>query len=252
MSCEVCGYEYCNSSHSCPRCARRHAQVNPLVKEHVDAGQAFGGGIFKIVAALFLHPVFAFVGFWLLGFGLLVFLAPTLGLGGTGSTPPPIWYLGVAGGVPLVLAIVLRKIVHKLMVALFVIGCATLAVVMVLQVIELRQERDAKATAPQTVTAPATPAPATPSRTAPTRATTAPVTRPPTARPPASAVERAREALREAANPNITSTPPGSGTPGKKFEGVDLRVCDMSLGGVEVCQRYCATLEAAQRPTWCH
>ena len=230
MSCEICGNAYTYSSHSCPDCARRRTPVNPMAREHVEAGHQFGAAITKFIAALFIHPYFCFVGFWLIGFGSLLALAPRIGISDAGLNSLPNWYGWSAAVTPLVLAVLLRKIVRKLMIGVFVVGCVAAVSYMVLGVVELRRERAARADVPQAAVVPAAP-----------RAAPAPPT-----------VADIQAALNEAATPEVTFTAPGSGTRGEMFEGVDLRVCDMSLGGVEVCQRYCATLEIADRPSWCH
>lgn len=121
MACEVCGYSYCNSSHSCPECARRRTPVNPMVKEHVEAGQKFGEGIMGMVAALFLHPIFSFVGFWLICTGLFVWLVNAFGdellVGqlGLNKNNPPTWLMVSIFAVPVVLTYLVRKRVPTLM-----------------------------------------------------------------------------------------------------------------------------------------
>ena len=230
MSCEVCGYAYCHSSHSCPECARRRTPVNPMGKEHVEAGHQFGAAIVTFIAALFIHPYFCFVGFWLIGFGLLLAVVPGISIGETNlAALLPDWYPWLAAAIPLVLAFLLRKIVRRLMMGGFIVGCVALVAYFILGVVELRRERAAPATAAPAATAPA------PRQTGPRAPTAAEI----------------QATLIEAATPEVTVTAPGSDPPGEMFEGVDLRICEMSLGGVDVCQRYCATLEVVARPGWC-
>ncbi|MEQ8661405.1 MAG: hypothetical protein RLW62_11345, partial [Gammaproteobacteria bacterium] len=112
---------------------RRQAQVG-------HEAQKLGETLTLAVVALFVHPAFCFVGFWLIGFGLLSAAAPKLGLSDAGP-----WYGWTAALVPLVLAVLLRKIVRKLMIGIFAIGVVTLVVAFVMGVIELRQERAARA-----------------------------------------------------------------------------------------------------------
>jgi hypothetical protein len=152
-----------------------------------DEAKRLGEKIFRAIVGLFLHPVFCFVGFWLLGFGLLLTLAPKIGAG-TSLNDMPTWYGWTAAAVPIVAAILLRKIVPKLMAAALYIGIAGLAVLMVIQVIEMREERAAR-NATQATDGP--PALAAPPRT-----------------PAGADVQRA---LIDASRPGITSTPPSEG-----------------------------------------
>lgn len=210
-----------------------------------EEANKLGNNLMAGVAALFLHPVFCFVGFWLVCFGSLLALAPVLGISRAGLNGLPGWYAWVAAGIPLVPAFLLRKIIPRLMAVLFFTGLAVLAVLMVMKVMEIREEREARASPPTAATAPATTTPATraPARTMPATRTAPP------RRPTAASV---RAALRDAARSEVTSVAPGEGGKGKMFEGYDLRVCDMSLGSPEFCQRYCATLATEKRPEWCH
>jgi hypothetical protein len=71
--------------------------------------------------------------------------------------------------------------------------------------------------------------------------------------PSADRVEAARRALAESANSEITFVAPGSDdTPNVIFEGVSMRLCEIDDPNTDVCQRYCATLEADNRPPWCN
>jgi drug/metabolite transporter (DMT)-like permease len=69
-----------------------------------------------IVAALFIHPVFSFVGFWLICTGLLLTLGSALGtVIGLDMNSPPTWFFVSAMSISGVLAVLLRKIVPKMM-----------------------------------------------------------------------------------------------------------------------------------------
>ena len=125
------------------------------------------------VVALFLHPRFCFVGFWLVGFGLLIALPPVIGLSDSSLNGLPQWYGWTAAAVPLVLAILLRKIVRKLMLGVFIVGCAALVAYMAVDIANDRKERAAG-----------------------------------TGAPPAVGIQRG---LIEASRPGVTSTPPEEG-----------------------------------------
>lgn len=97
------------------------------------AGRELGEGLMTIIAGLFLHPVFSFVGFWLICTGLLLsmlgfMLHTTLGVD---MDNPPVWYFILSLGIPVVLAVVFRKIVPTMMKWIFyiAIGGITLAFV---------------------------------------------------------------------------------------------------------------------------
>jgi hypothetical protein len=47
-----------------------------------------GENISKGIFALFVHPVFCFVGFWILGFALLILLGPRIGVTETAGADP--------------------------------------------------------------------------------------------------------------------------------------------------------------------
>lgn len=116
--------------HRCDRCAGQG-----VVHGASGAGgaQQLGDGLMAIVAALFLHPVFSFVGFWLICTGLLMFLLGTAleTILSLDMNNPPIWYFLLAMGIPVVLAVVFRKYIPKIMKWIFyiAIGGITLAFV---------------------------------------------------------------------------------------------------------------------------
>ncbi len=187
-------------------------------------GRKLGEGLMAMIAALFLHPWFSFVGFWLVCVTGLLLLASWSGLweGGNG-------YVYSAMAIALVLATLLRKIVPTLMKWLFFTGIVALIGLFILKVVDLQEEKAAKKQAK-------IPPPSTVSQPLDSQA----------ARRAA-----AQAALNEASKPEITTTAPGAGERGEMYEGVDLRICSMSLGKLEVCQRYCATLAEKNRPEWC-
>lgn len=211
---------------------RRGAQEHGarIARVH-DESRKLGENLMAIVVALFWHPYFSFLGFWIVCFGSLMALAPVIGVSDKGLIDLPAWYGWSAAAIPVVLALLLRKIVPKLMKGLFITGVLALTVLLVVKVSELRENRD-KEPEPQRAAAARSEAPLS----AETRAARA------------AAVQ---SALNEAANPATTFTAPGSVPPGELFEGISLRICDMTMGGHEVCPRYCATLAEANRPDWC-
>lgn len=237
MSCERCGYSACYSSHSCPRCNRGPAGAQPMTMEQAQAIQSSIDNVFrflfKAIGALFLHPIVCFAGFWLLGYGAIMSLPHVFGLAGmfgeTANTAPD-WYHYGALGVPVLLAIALRKYVPLFMKWAFFAALAALAGLVIYKLTS--GEEPASQPAAAAVAAPA----------------------PRTAEPDAAQrALRVQRALQEAATPETTATAPGEDTgPQELFEGVSLRICEMGYGGIEVCQRYCATLESADQPEWCH
>jgi len=80
-----------------------------------------------MLLGLFLHPAFSYVGFWLICFGLLLSMAPALGLSGKGLKNLPNWYVLSGIGLPVVLAVLLRKFIPKLMQWIFFILVGGLA-----------------------------------------------------------------------------------------------------------------------------
>lgn len=87
-----------------------------------------------IVTALFLHPVFSFVGFWLISTGLSLWLGYVVSvdvLGLDTNNDPPIWIIILMFGIPVLLTVFLRKIVPTIMKWIFyiAIGGITLAFV---------------------------------------------------------------------------------------------------------------------------
>lgn len=106
--------------HRCDRCAGQGVVHGA---SGAGGGQELGNGLMAVIAALFLHPVFSFVGFWLICFGLLLSIAPVLGLSTTGLNDLPNWYGFSAMAIPIVLAVLLRKIIPTMMKWIFYIAC---------------------------------------------------------------------------------------------------------------------------------
>ena len=132
----------------------RGVQENYRRKANVQhEANKLGDNLASGVAALFLHPVFCFVGFWIIGFGSLLALAPKVGLGSS-IDDAPTWYAWTAAGVPVVVAIMFRRIIPKLMAVAFYIGIAALVVLMAIKVVDIRKERAARAGSPQAVVLP--------------------------------------------------------------------------------------------------
>lgn len=100
-----------------------------------EESRKLGETLMAIVAALFLHPYFCFVGFWMVCIGLLIALAPVLGLADSNLNGLPEWYGWAAAGVSAVLAVALRKIIPRLMRWIFFGGLAVLAILLVVGVV---------------------------------------------------------------------------------------------------------------------
>ena len=81
--------------------------------------------------ALFLHPYFCFVGFWVIGVASLFALAPLIGVVESWNVDPwkyaPDWYRYTALGIPVALAIALRKFVPRIMKWILIIAATLLA-----------------------------------------------------------------------------------------------------------------------------
>lgn len=139
-----------DGSHSGNLGQQEHYRRNAAVAHEAHK---LGETIWKGIFALFVHPAFCFVGFWILGAVLMILLGPVLGVTESASDDPG-WYLAVAGGVPVVLAILLRKHVRTIMIGMLIATVAFLAVKMFVEVKDMREERAARTAAPA-ATAPA-------------------------------------------------------------------------------------------------
>jgi hypothetical protein len=103
-----------------------------------DEGRKLGALLMAMVAGLFLHPYFCFVGFWLVCFGLLLAVAPHLGLSDDGLNGLPDWYGFTAMAVPVVLAWPLRKIIPRLMKWIFFAALAAFVIALIVEVARSR------------------------------------------------------------------------------------------------------------------
>lgn len=117
--------------HRCDRCAGQGVVHGA---SGAGGGQQLGNGLMAIVTALFLHPVFSFVGFWLISTGLSLWLGYVVSvdvLGLDTNNDPPIWIIILMFGIPVLLTVFLRKIVPTIMKWIFyiAIGGITLAFV---------------------------------------------------------------------------------------------------------------------------
>lgn len=128
------------------RVSQRHLERNSQLLQGQQAGadrmheegRKLGELLMAIVAGLFLHPYFCFVGFWLVCFGLMLAVGPHLGLSDDGLSGLPDWYGFTAMAVPVVLAWPLRKIIPTLMKWIFFAALAVLAVALVVAVVNSR------------------------------------------------------------------------------------------------------------------
>ena len=96
---------------------RKQLWSTPLYGPKPTDAREMGSGLLPILGALFLHRYFCFVGFWLIGCGLLVSVALSFGLYEPPHTGNWYIYLSVYGPMvlPVILAVLLRKIVPTLM-----------------------------------------------------------------------------------------------------------------------------------------
>lgn len=105
--------------HRCDRCAGQGVIYGA---SGAGGAQQLGDGLMAVVAALFLHPVFSFVGFWLICTGLLLTLGGVSGTAlGLDMDKPPAWFFLSAMGISGVLAVLLRKIIPTTMKWIFYI-----------------------------------------------------------------------------------------------------------------------------------
>lgn len=150
INCGECNKEVSDKAVSCPNCGapiqgatakqslwdsiNQSSGPKEVVIRGTDPayeGRKLGEGLMKIVMALFLHPAFSFVGFWLIGFGILMSMTPLLGLSGKEMNDLPSWYVFLAMAIPVFLAVVFRKVIPKLMKWIFFILVGGLALAFV-------------------------------------------------------------------------------------------------------------------------
>ena len=151
INCGECHKEVSDKASTCPSCGAPIRGVNEkqspwdsigqssgpkeVVIKGTDVayeGQKLGEGLTKMVMALFLHPVFSLVGFWLICTGLLLGIGNNLGaVAGLDMNSPPVWYYVLTMGIPVALAIVFREFIPTIMKWIFyiVIGAIALAFV---------------------------------------------------------------------------------------------------------------------------
>lgn len=115
--------------HRCDRCAGQGVIHGA---SGAGGGQQLGQGFMAIVAALFLHPIFSFIGFWLICTGLLLILGHVLGTAiGLDMNSPPTWFFVSAMGISGVLAVLSRKFVPRMMKWIFFIAIGGLVLAFV-------------------------------------------------------------------------------------------------------------------------
>lgn len=128
------------------RASQRHLERNRQLLQGQQAGadrmgeegRKLGELLTRIVAGLFLHRYFCFVGFWLVCFGLLAAVPAYLPLPDAGVAALKDWYVYFAAVLPLVLAVALRKIIPLLMKWIFFIGLAVLVIALIVEVVNSR------------------------------------------------------------------------------------------------------------------
>src|SRR5690606_34610357 len=123
-----------------------------------------------------------FVGFSLIVFGVLMALAPAIGMNGL-----PGWYGWTAAAAALALTFVLRRIVRKLMLGAFLTACVAALTYMAIDLMGPGKDQPSTAVGSSSAATPSTP------------------------RPPEPTAADVQRALREASRPEVTSTPPEDG-----------------------------------------
>lgn len=103
-----------------------------------NTGREIGDGLMAIIAGLFLHKYFCFVGFWLICFTLLAALPVYFDLSQTALSGMQDWYIYVAVSVPVVLAVLLRKIIPTMMRWVFFAALAAFVIGLIVKVVQSR------------------------------------------------------------------------------------------------------------------
>ena len=151
INCEECKKEVSDKAASCPNCGAplqvttekqslwdsisQRSGPKEVVVRGTDVGyeaQKATEGLLMIVMGLFLHPVFSFVGFWLICTGLLLILGHVLGtMIGLDMNSPPTWFFISGLAISGILTWLLRARVPKLMKWLFflLVGAMVLFIV---------------------------------------------------------------------------------------------------------------------------
>lgn len=146
IKCDECGRAVSSQAGSCPGCGAPMARSTPspslwesvsqrsgpkeVVIRGTDVGyeaQKIGEKLTLALLALFLHPVFSFVGFWILCVVGIVHLAPVLGVS-TRWNDSPDWYPIAAAVVALVPTVLLRRFVPRIMKWLLFVGGTALVI----------------------------------------------------------------------------------------------------------------------------
>ena len=126
--------------HRCDRCGGQGVIHGTSGANNV--GQQVGEGLTKAVLALFLHPRFSFVGFWLISTGLLIWLANVLGeVLGMDKNEPHILLMILVYGIPVVLAVAFRKFVPIIMKWALILGGSALLIWMIVDLADFLKNR---------------------------------------------------------------------------------------------------------------
>lgn len=228
MACSNCGYSGAYSSHGCPNCSSggRATYSAEQAKSDWNAGYEFGYAVVSGILWLLSNRYLSYFWFWLIWFIAALIIGRNAGTISADGMDRPFAFDMFAAILPIVIAIIFRKHIPGIMkwvwlgLIVFLAGLA---------VLKLTSGGDP---APQ-----ANPV----TRSAPLAAEDA-----------AARAAAARGALRETADSSITFIAPGSDDALVVFEGVDMRLCEWDDPEMEVCRRYCATLEIDDQPGWCN
>lgn len=125
------------------RVSQRHLERNRQLLQGQpagmgDEGRKLGELLMAMVAGLFLHRYFCFVGFWLVCFGLLLALPAYLPLPDAVVAALTDWYAYFAAVVPLILAWLLRRIIPTLMKWIFFAALAAIVIALIVEVARSR------------------------------------------------------------------------------------------------------------------
>ncbi|WP_275098315.1 zinc-ribbon domain-containing protein [Sedimenticola hydrogenitrophicus] len=160
VNCEECNKEVSDKAASCPNCGAplqvattkqslwdsvsQSSGPKEVVIRGTDPayeGRKLGEGLIMMVMALFLHPVFSFVGFWLICTGLLLSFVHVSGIAVSLDTKDsPIWFF-MAMGVSGVLTVLFRKMIPATMKWMFFIAVGVLGLAFVGGIISAIIER---------------------------------------------------------------------------------------------------------------
>lgn len=128
------------------RASQRYLEHNKQLLQGQQAGAArmheegrkLGELLMAFVAGLFLHRYFCFVGFWLVCFVLLLVLPNYLDLSDASLAGLGDWYFYFAAVVPLVPAVLLRKIIPTLMKWTFFAALAVCVIALIVEGVNSR------------------------------------------------------------------------------------------------------------------